>query len=236
MKIRIKFTKEGPIKFVGHLDTMRYFQKAMRRAQLPVAFSGGYSPHMIMSFASPLGVGMESRGEYFDIEFKEKVSSEEIVKRLNAVMVEGVEILSAVEVEEGKAGKAMSLVAASDYLIYFREGKEPVPNWQEQIRSFFEKEQITVIKETKNGDKEVDIRPFIYKAELLDGDRIFMQLASASANYTRPDTVMDAFLNSLNIEVQPWSYQIMRLETYADKGTEAAHKFVPLEALGDTIE
>ena len=51
MKVRIKFTKEGPMKFVGHLDTMRYFQKAVRRAELPIAFSGGYSPHMIMSFA-----------------------------------------------------------------------------------------------------------------------------------------------------------------------------------------
>ena len=57
MKVRIKFSKEGPVKFVGHLDTMRYFQKAIRRANLPVAFSGGYSPHMIMSFAAPLGVG-----------------------------------------------------------------------------------------------------------------------------------------------------------------------------------
>lgn len=49
MKVRIKFSKEGPMKFVGHLDTMRYFQKAIRRANLPVAFSGGFSPHMIMS-------------------------------------------------------------------------------------------------------------------------------------------------------------------------------------------
>ena len=57
MKVRIKFSKEGPVKFVGHLDTMRYFQKAIRRANLPVAFSGGFSPHMIMSFAAPLGVG-----------------------------------------------------------------------------------------------------------------------------------------------------------------------------------
>ena len=65
MKVRIKFTKEGPMKFVGHLDTMRYFQKAIRRAELPIAFSGGYSPHMIMSFAAPLGVGITSDGEYF---------------------------------------------------------------------------------------------------------------------------------------------------------------------------
>ena len=66
MKVRIKFTKEGPMKFVGHLDTMRYFQKAIRRAELPIAFSGGYSPHMIMSFAAPLAVGVTSTGEYLE--------------------------------------------------------------------------------------------------------------------------------------------------------------------------
>ena len=64
MKVRIKFAKTGHMKFVGHLDTMRYFQKAVRRAGLPIAFSGGYSPHMIMSFAAPLGVGTTSLGEF----------------------------------------------------------------------------------------------------------------------------------------------------------------------------
>ena len=68
LKVRIKFRKYGAMKFIGHLDMMRYFQKAMRRAGIPIAFSGGYSPHMIMSFANPLGVGLTSEGEYFDIE------------------------------------------------------------------------------------------------------------------------------------------------------------------------
>ena len=93
MKARIKFTKEGPMKFVGHLDTMRYFQKAIRRAELPIAFSGGYSPHMIMSFAAPLGVGVTSTGEYFDMELSVALSTDEICQRLNAQMVEGVRVL-----------------------------------------------------------------------------------------------------------------------------------------------
>ena len=59
MKARIKFRKYGAIRFIGHLDVMRYFQKVMRRADIPIAFTGGYSPHMIMSFASPLGIGLE---------------------------------------------------------------------------------------------------------------------------------------------------------------------------------
>ena len=67
MKIRVKFSKHGAMKFIGHLDIMRYFQKAIRRAEIPIVFTEGFSPHMVMSFASPLGVGIESEGEYMDI-------------------------------------------------------------------------------------------------------------------------------------------------------------------------
>ncbi len=94
MKVRIKFRKYGALKFIGHLDVMRFFQKAMRRAEIPIAFTGGYSPHMIMSFANPLGIGLTSDGEYFDIELKEPISSEAAVRQLNQVMVEGIEVLS----------------------------------------------------------------------------------------------------------------------------------------------
>ena len=91
LKARIKFKKYGALRFIGHLDVMRFFQKAIRRAHIPIAYTGGYSPHMIMSFANPLGIGITSEGEYFDIELKESISSAEAVSRLNAVMVEVME-------------------------------------------------------------------------------------------------------------------------------------------------
>ena len=204
MKVRIKFSKEGPVKFVGHLDTMRYFQKAIRRANLPVAFSGGYSPH-------------------------------KITRRLDAVMVEGVHVISTRQVEDGKAGKAMSLVAAADYYVEFRPGKEPEISWKDKISDFLAQPEITVMKKTKRSEKEIDIRPFIYKMEL-QGDKIFMMLASASANYTKPELVTDTFFSWLGIELPEFAYSIKRLEVYADKGTEEEHKFVTLEALGEEVE
>ena len=80
MKIRIKFSKQGAMKFIGHLDTMRYFQKAMRRADVDIRYSEGFSPHQIMSFAAPLGVGLTGSGEYLDIEVLSTDSSAEMVK------------------------------------------------------------------------------------------------------------------------------------------------------------
>ena len=235
MKVRIKFAKTGHMKFVGHLDTMRYFQKAIRRAELPVAFSGGYSPHMIMSFAAPLGVGTTSLGEYFDMELTETVPTKEIENRLNAVMAEGVSICSARQVEDGKASTAMALVAAADYYVEFRPGKEPEISWKDKINDFLAQPEIKVMKKTKRSEKEIDIRPFIYKMEL-QGDKIFMMLASASANYTKPELVTDTFFAWLGAELPDFAYTIKRLEVYADKGTEDNHKFVTLESLGEEVE
>lgn len=235
MKVRIKFSKTGHTKFIGHLDTMRYFQKAVRRAELPIAFSGGYSPHMIMSFAAPLGVGITSQGEYFDMELTETVPTNEIVRRLNDTMAEGFRVLAARQVEDGKAGKAMSLVAAADYYIEFREGKEPEADWKKKISEFLNQKEILVSKVTKNGEKMVDIRPYVYKMGI-QGDKIFMMLASASANYTKPETVMNAFIQWLGEEPKPFACMIERLEVYADKGKDENHKFVTLEALGEEVE
>ena len=117
MKARIKFRKYGVMRFIGHLDVMRFFQKAIRRAEIPIAFTSGYSPHMIMSFAQPLGVGVTSDGEYFDIELTEAIASEQAVAQLNAVMVEGIEVTGFREISSDKKASGMTIVAAADYKV-----------------------------------------------------------------------------------------------------------------------
>lgn len=124
MKLRIKFRKYGPVRFIGHLDVMRFFQKANRRAELDVAYTGGFSPHQIMSFAAPLGVGLTSNGEYMDLEVHSLTSCEDVKTRLNAASVPGIEITS-VKILPDKAGNAMASVAAAGYTVAFREGRGP---------------------------------------------------------------------------------------------------------------
>ena len=116
MKIRIKFSKQGATKYIGHLDLMRYFQKAMRRADIAIRYSEGFSPHQIMSFAAPLGLGLTGSGEYLDIEVTAASSSAEMEERLNAVMAEDIKILSCKRLLDD-AANAMSLVAACDYTV-----------------------------------------------------------------------------------------------------------------------
>ena len=153
MKLRVKFSKHGPIRFIGHLDVMRYFQKAIRRAELDIAYSTGFSPHQIMSFAAPLGVGLESNGEYMDIEVHSITSCEDMKNRLNAVSAPGIEVTSVKILPEG-AGNAMASVAAASYTVSFREGRAPKFAIEEKLDVFWAKEQILITKETKKGTKK----------------------------------------------------------------------------------
>ena len=95
MRMRIRYYKQGLMKFIGHLDMMRYFQKACRRAGIDVTYTEGMSPHMSMSFAFPLGVGMTSDSEYVDVDINTPVPCDEIIERLNRSAPEGIRLMQA---------------------------------------------------------------------------------------------------------------------------------------------
>lgn len=235
MKVRVKFSKYGAVKFIGHLDVMRYFQKALRRAGIDVAYTEGMSPHMIMSFAQPLGVGLTSEGEYMDVELRTSITTKKALEQLNKEMAEGVEILDFRRIEEGKAGKAMSLVAAADYTVTFRTGCEPEGDWQSGLSEFFALPGILVNKETKKGSSQVDIRPMIYQLSVKDG-AIAMRLATGSAANLKPELVMEAYARWSGFELPKFALKVNRCEIYADLGKDGGHKFVSLNALGEVIE
>ncbi len=233
MNIRMKFKKHGCMKFIGHLDIMRYFQKAIRRADIDIAYSEGFSPHMIMSFAAPLGVGLTSEGEYVDLQVHSCESSKAAVDALNSVMVEGMEVVSFRRLPEN-VKNAMSSVAAADYFVKFREGYAP-ENWEAKFEAFLQKEEMLIVKKTKRSEAEVDLKPMLYKAEIHDGG-IFMQVACGSVNNLKPELVMEAFGKDADIELAPFALEVCRLEVYADLGTENKRKLIPLEELGEDIE
>lgn len=232
MKVRIKFRKYGVLKFIGHLDVMRFFQKVMRRAEIPIAFTGGYSPHMIMSFASPLGIGLTSEGEYVDIELAEPISSEEAVKRMNSVMVEGMEIISFRQISEEKKATGMAIVAAADYYVNVQKGALP-QNWKELFAKFYAQPEIRIVKQTKRSEQEVNIRPMIYAAEFHE-DKLFLKLAAGSVQNLKPDLVMEAFLKYAGIQDENLIFAFQRLEMYANIGSEQ-RELVTLESLGKPI-
>ena len=198
MKVRVKWTKTGVLKFIGHLDVQRYFQKALMRAELPVSFSKGMSPHQIMSFAAPLGLGMTSEGEYADISFDWSYSSEEMLKRINAVMNEGISVLEFKEIDE-KEKNCMAVTEAADYLVTFREGYYYKDAFLKRTQPFYLQEKIPVIKKTKRSEKEVDIAPLILDIREYESE---------------------AFCKYLGYDYDPMGFQYHRLETYLKKDGE----------------
>lgn len=215
MKARIKFSKTGNVKFIGHLDVMRYFQKLIRRAKLDVTYSQGFHPHQIMSFTSPLSVGIESVGEYFDIETNSKINPEEAVRLLNEHTVDDIQVLKYVELPDD-AKKSMALLAGADYSVEL-----DIPN--DTIADFLNQETIEILKKTKKSEKVVDIKPLIYKLENRDG-KLFMQLAHGSKDNLKPGLVVEALCKFADIE-KPEFIKMCRLEMYYEKDG----KLIPLD-------
>ena len=122
---------------------MRVFQRAVKRAKLPIEYSHGFNPHQIMSFANPLSLGMTSIGEYCDVEFTTGVDTKEIKDRLNAVMNDGIDIVNVTKMAQD-AGNAMASISACEYEIYFNElmDKETVGKYAE---AFFNQKEIVKV-------------------------------------------------------------------------------------------
>lgn len=238
MKIRIKFRKWGVMKFIGHLDMMRYFQKAVRRANIDIKYSEGYSPHQIMSFAAPLGVGITSDGEYFDIEVESTRSSKESIEAFNATMVDGVEVISYVKLPD-HAKTAMSIVAAADYQLSYKEGYEIPYNtakWREVImREFVEAESFNIIKKTKKSEREVDLKSLVYEIRVdeVDGAPVFfLKVSTGSADNIKPELVLASLYERCHLIYDENAIQIHRCEVYARDEQE---QLIPLDAMGEEI-
>lgn len=211
------------MKFIGHLDMVRYFQKVMRRANVDICYSEGFSPHQKMSFAAPLSVGVISKGEYFDIEVNSSLSSKEMIKNINAQNVEGVKVVSYKELPEG-AKNAMSVVAGADYFVYTDLFTE------EQVNDFYEQDEINILKKTKKSEKIVDIKPMIHEMKFNE-DGIFMKVSQGSAANLKPDLVMSALEQFTGAKL-PEFVQYERLDMYCLEND----KLVSLSEIGGNIE
>ena len=220
MKVRVKFGKDGSARFAGHLDVMRYFQKALRRAEVPMVYTHGFSPHPVMSFAQPLGLGLSSEGEYFDLEVSESLTTPEEVARLQAQMAEGFSVTDWRLLPE-KSQPAMAVIAAADYAVSIRQGHEkPAGIFSDlpgAIARFRAQEKCLVTRETKKNTIETDLLPLIYemRPDEADPETVFLRVSAGSVDNVRPEVVMEAFWRFAGCEPAPFDFAVRRLELYA---------------------
>ncbi len=238
LKARIRFTKTGLSRFIGHLDLMRYFQKAIRRALIPIAYSEGFHPHQILSFAMPLSTGTTSEGEYLDLELTERIEPDEAVLKLNEQMAEGIFVLSFTYLPEGTK-KAMSEVAAAKYYVYLKEKGISLPKTEHiyaGIKSFYsDADSIIITKKTKKGERQLDLKPLVYSfipvseagliPELISDEAVghpgfFVMLSAGSVDNIKPELLFSYFLSSVGIKEGQYSLGIHRLDLYLKKDDE----------------
>lgn len=241
MRIRIKFAKKDTVKFLGHLDIMRFFQRCFNRADVKMEYSIGYNPHQKMSFAQPLGVGILSRGEYLDAEIAEGQDLNAVCRRLNEVCGDGFEVISVKAVQEG-AKKAMAALCFAEYEVLIpmngdmqepdglpaeTERKQTMLQMQEAVQNLLAMKQLLVIKKTKSGEKETDIRPQICELQIQEKEDagepadaqicLHMLLTAGSDNNLKPDTLLSALYDKTDLEYRRERVTIIRKELYAEK-------------------
>jgi len=197
-RVRLRFSKGGALRFIGHLDFLRVFQQTIRRAGLPAAFSQGFNPHLLLSFALPLPLGMSSENDYADVTLEEELSGDEIVERLNAAAPDGLAVKAAYPVEN----KAASIVTVADYSLITDCG------FSDTVQNLLQSQTIVISKKTKSGIKDTDIRPDIFSLKAADG-MVHMRLSAGSARFLHPMTVAELILGE-----KPNPASLSRLEMY----------------------
>ena len=169
---RLLFEKKGNASWMSHLDLMRLFQRAFKRAGLPLTHTQGFNPRPSVSIALPLSVGVESNCELLDFTLDgQNVSYDEILQRLNSTLVEGVRIVEVYE--QGRKIRDLALLRCILNLEYDTQ----IPDCaMENLQALFSRESLIVQKKTKNGIVDQDIIPMIRSITITQEESNILQL------------------------------------------------------------
>lgn len=188
MKMLVIFEKSERLRHIGHLDLMRAMQRALRRSGLPIAFSQGFNPHVLLNFAAPLSVGMPGKREIMEVPLSKGVCEGDFKKMLSAALPKDLPCIAVRSVDDRHPAPMASLTAAT-YSVQFESLPE---NFSETLHRFMAQTEIPAIRKTKTGMKPCDIRPMIHET-LLEGNTLYMTLSLCEKATCKPDL----FLQSL---------------------------------------
>lgn len=196
---RMKFSKGKEVKYISHLDLQRAFQRALRRAEIDIAYSQGFNPHPKTSFAMALSVGMTSDGEYVDVELNNWQEEEELMKKLNSALPKGIQITDCIISDEDHSS-LMSTIQMGLYRVGIYS-KRIIDNGEmnKKIKEFLSQDQIKEERTNKRGNRtERDIKPLIRSIKVLSMKEgiinLEMQLATGSQHNVKPEIVIEKLI------------------------------------------
>lgn len=216
-KYRMKFSKRGRAVYISHLDLMHTMQRAFSRAGLKLEYSQGFNPHPQISMAMPLSVGISSICELMDFSLSNEMECEEILKALNPVLPEGIEILSVYLPQVKLSGiKWLQIDGKLEY-------DTPVPGAEEELNRLFKSESLTVEKKTKRGFADIDVIPAVHSiafTEAEDGKSIALAaVISASEPVLNPVSITEA-IKKYSPGITPDFASFTRIKVFDEKMTE----------------
>ena len=206
--LRVKFEKTGKLQYISHLDLLRTMQTALRRAKVKMMYSEGFNPHMKITFALPLSIGIESVCEYMDIKVDESVDPAEVKENLSRNLPPDMKVINVYEAE-----RKLTEIKYAEYRICLDYGEDSEK--AAEIGNKLFTKPLVVTKKTKRGEKDVDISPMILYAECgyeFGITVIKAVLCADSENYLNPFYLTNALDREMGREA--FHRKVMRVNTY----------------------
>jgi radical SAM-linked protein len=164
VRVRLRYTERGKVRFVSHRDLARVWERAIRKAELPIAYSEGFSPRPRLHFGLALSVGHESDAEFLDIDLREDVDVAELPVRLTPCLPDGVDVTAAAVVADNEA--ALQAVVTS--VTWSFELDCDAADARERLERLMARDEVVLTVQRKGKDQQVDLRPVILDAVVLD--------------------------------------------------------------------
>ncbi len=224
MRMCVVFEKGERLRHLGHLDLMRTVQRSLRRAGLPVSYSKGFNPHILLNFASALSVGAIGEHEILDVRLDQDMSEEEFQNRFSPACPHDIHIL-AVHTIPDTLPALMSLVRAGEWEMKITD-PEAEQILIDRLDSFMNQSEIEAVRKTKSGEKICNIRPAIYGVRITEHKAFHMILEATEGSACKPSMLLKAMCDFSEIGVPRVLLTRMHLLAENDE-----HQLVPLENL-----
>ncbi len=183
------FEKGARLRHIGHLDIQRAMQRALRRSGLPVSYSKGFNPHILLTFASALATGAMGEKEILDVSLDAPVEADAFMTAMNAALPPDMQLSFARPLED-RHPALMAMVRAADYELTLQD-EEAARALAGALPGFLQQESITALRKSKSGMKECDIRPMIHDLRMA-GNILIARLTLTEAATCKPDMLLTA--------------------------------------------
>lgn len=228
IKIRFLYEVKDRMRFLSNLEMRDMFERAMRRANVPLKYSQGYNPHPSISICAPLKVGVSSFYELVDVELTEKFNADQLLKTQREILPQGINLIDFKFLEKTKS--LMALVKASTYVAKIPMSGVSYDTMDKKLEKFMLQDKITYEKMSKKKNiRVIDIKPMIRELKFIemqeDGALFRMTLSIGSSGNLNVSTLFDQFKNFTSLEFDVEDIKVQRLKLYGEKNDQLIELF-----------